>query len=33
MFLTFGTGLGAGFILNGKLYEGASGMAGEIGHI
>ena len=33
MFLTFGTGLGAGLILNGKLYSGASGMAGEIGHI
>lgn len=32
-FLTFGTGLGAGLILNGKLYEGANGMAGEIGHI
>lgn len=33
MFLTFGTGLGAGLILNGNLYSGASGMAGEIGHI
>ncbi len=32
-FLTFGTGLGAGLILNGRLYEGASGFAGEIGHI
>ena len=33
IFLTFGTGLGAGLILNGALYEGASGMAGEVGHI
>ncbi len=32
-FLTFGTGLGAGLILGGRLYGGASGMAGEIGHI
>jgi glucokinase len=33
VFLTFGTGLGAGLILNGKLYSGACGMAGEVGHI
>ncbi|MCI8453028.1 MAG: ROK family protein [Lachnospiraceae bacterium] len=33
IFLTFGTGLGAGLILNGKLYEGSTGMAGETGHI
>lgn len=33
IFLTFGTGMGAGFILNGKLYEGTNGMAGEAGHI
>lgn len=32
-FLTFGTGLGAGLILNNKLYRGSSDMAGEIGHI
>lgn len=32
-FLTFGTGLGAGLILDGKLYSGASDMAGEVGHI
>lgn len=32
-FLTFGTGLGAGLILNGKLYSGMNGMAGEVGHI
>jgi glucokinase len=30
-FLTFGTGLGAGLILDGRLYRGASGLAGEIG--
>ena len=33
IFLTFGTGLGAGLILDGKLYEGTNGNAGEIGHI
>lgn len=33
VFLTFGTGLGAGLILGGKLYEGANGNAGELGHI
>ena len=33
IFLTFGTGMGAGLILNGALYEGANGMAGEVGHI
>ena len=33
IFLTFGTGLGAGLILNGALYTGACGMAGEAGHI
>lgn len=33
VFFTFGTGLGAGMILNGKLYRGASDMAGEAGHI
>ena len=33
IFLTFGTGLGAGLILNGRLYEGSTGMAGEAGHI
>ncbi len=32
-FLTFGTGMGAGLILNGQLYEGANGNAGELGHI
>ena len=33
IFLTFGTGLGAGLVLNGRLYEGACGMAGEAGHV
>lgn len=33
IFLTFGTGMGAGIILNGRLYTGSSDMAGEIGHI
>lgn len=33
IFLTFGTGMGAGLILGGKLYTGACGMAGEVGHI
>lgn len=32
IFLTFGTGLGAGLILDGKLYRGPSGLAGEVGH-
>ncbi len=33
IFMTFGTGLGAGLILNGQLYRGTSDMAGEAGHI
>lgn len=33
VFLTFGTGLGAGLILGGRLYSGAADMAGEVGHI
>jgi glucokinase len=33
VFLTFGTGLGAGIVLDGKLYEGTNGNAGELGHI
>lgn len=33
VFMTFGTGLGAGLILNGKLYSGANGNAGEVGHV
>ena len=33
VFLTLGTGLGAGIIANGCLYLGAGGDAGEIGHV
>ena len=33
VFLTFGTGLGAGLILDGKLYRGTNDNAGEIGHV
>ena len=33
VFLTFGTGIGAGLILGGKLFSGSSGLAGEIGHV
>lgn len=33
VFLTFGTGMGAGLILNGQLYSGTNDMAGEIGHV
>ncbi|MBK5262009.1 MAG: ROK family protein [Peptostreptococcaceae bacterium] len=33
IFLTFGTGLGAGLILNNKIYSGSNGNAGEVGHI
>lgn len=33
IFLTFGTGLGAGLILDGKLYSGTNDYGGEVGHI
>jgi len=33
IYVTASTGIGGGLILNGRLYHGASGMAGEIGHI
>ena len=33
VFMTFGTGLGAGIIIDGRLYSGANDNAGEIGHI
>ena len=33
IFCTFGTGFGAGLILDGRLYDGTNGMAGEIGHV
>ncbi len=31
--VTIGTGIGSGIILNGALYTGSSGTAGEIGHM
>jgi len=33
IFITMGTGFGAGLILNGQLYRGTNDCAGEIGHI
>jgi glucokinase len=33
IFLTFGTGMGAGLILDGRLYSGPGDLAGEVGHI
>jgi len=33
IFLTFSTGMGAGLILDGRLYAGTNGLAGEMGHI
>ena len=33
IFLTFGTGLGAGLVLDGRPYSGSNDMAGECGHI
>lgn len=33
IFLTFGTGFGAGLILGGRLYSGTNDNAGEIGHV
>lgn len=33
VYLTAGTGMGAGLILNGRLVDGACGNAGEIGHV
>jgi len=33
IFLTMGTGFGAGLILNGELYRGANELAGEVGHL
>ena len=32
-FVTLGTGIGAGLIINGRIYRGASGFAGEFGHM
>ncbi len=33
VFLTFGTGMGTGLILDGRLYAGTNDMAGEAGHM
>jgi len=33
LYVTVSTGIGGGWVLNGKVYSGADGMAGEIGHI
>ena len=33
IFLTFGTGFGAGLILDGRLYSGTNDLAGEVGHV
>jgi len=32
-FITLGTGIGAGLIINGHIYRGAAGFAGEFGHM
>ncbi len=33
VFLTFGTGMGAGLILDGRLYSGTNDLGGEVGHV
>ncbi len=33
VYITVSTGIGGGLVLNGQLYRGASGSAGEVGHI
>lgn len=33
VFVAFGTGIGGGFVVDGELYRGAHGLAGEIGHM
>lgn len=33
IYVSVGSGIGAGLVLDGKLYSGSSGMAGEIGHV
>src|SRR5918911_4099560 len=32
-FITLGTGIGSGLIINGQIYRGAAGFAGEFGHM
>jgi glucokinase len=33
IFLTFGTGMGGGLIIDGRLYSGTNDLAGEVGHM
>jgi len=33
IFLTFGTGMGGGLIMNSRLYTGTNDLAGEVGHV
>lgn len=33
IYVTIGTGIGSGIILNGQMWRGATGFAGEVGHI
>jgi len=33
IYITIGTGIGLGLFLNGKIYKGSNGMAGELSHI
>lgn len=33
IFLTLGTGVGGGIVLDGRIWQGADGMAGEVGHM
>jgi len=33
LYVTVSTGIGGGWVLNGRIYSGADGMAGEIGHV
>ncbi len=33
IYLTLGTGVGGGIVLEGKIWQGADGMAGEVGHM
>lgn len=33
IYIKIGTGIGAGYIINGKIYRGSRGFAGELGHL